>query len=303
MMALGISSSEYLYYQTYFIVLYPLLQFLVISFFISVASLFWRSISCKRFIAITAFYLIISNQPGIVNTLGLFLSCETLDGLDYHYIVSHPNWSCDTDQYQSFANLFVKPSLIIWCGVIPIIFLIILIINRKDLHNEEGRGSLKALLSGVKGEHYYWGIIVMTLKLVLSFLIFGLQQKNQIQIFLSLILLWTYQSFVRILKPYKNQSFNNFDIILMNLLMFNIILMQYLLDPSNGSGFTNVCMIIGVLANVCFLTFVIWKIVSLTFLGLLAFFEKRVMKRRISRTRPSLQEIAVPLMNEEKTIN
>ena len=303
MIALGIKSTDFLYYQTVFIVLYPILQFLTISLFASLVTLFKRSINCKRIIAITAFYLIISNQPGIVSSLGLFLSCETLDGLGYKYIVSHPNWSCSTDQYQSFANLFVKPSLTIWSGVIPITLLVILIINRKELDNEITRGSLKVLVSSLQNKYYYWGVVVMILKLTSSLLVFGLEQKSQMQIFLSLILLWTYQNLVRILKPYSNASFNNFDIIMINLLMFNIILVEYLLDPLNERGIIDISSVVGALINVCFLIFVVWKVMSLTFLNVLAFFEKSVMKRKISRSSPSMQEFAVTMLNDRNTVN
>ena len=281
--ALGVQSADFLYYQTYFQVLYPIIQFAVISLFFVLAKLVWRSLKCKRLITITALYLIISNQTGIVNSLGLFLSCGTLDDLGYSFVTAHPNWSCDTDQYTSFAQVFVMPSLVLWCGVIPISLLLILYVNRQSLTTKKSKGSFGILLSGLRSQYYFWGILLMALKLALSFLIISLQQKNQTRIFLSLVLLWAYQSLVRALQPYDNPSFNRFQIILMNLLMFNIIVTQYLIDPSNGQTLSEICVVICAIGNGSVVLYMCWKVVSLTFLRVVAFVEKKVMKRKVEK--------------------
>ena len=301
--ALGIESSDFLYYQICIQVLYPVVQFLTISFVVLFIALFKWTINYKRIIAITALYLVVSNQSGIVNSLGLFLSCDTITDLDYSFVTAHPNWSCDSSQYVSFSSLFVIPSLVIWCGVVPIVFLIILYLSR-NRSSKHTKTSLEVLTSGLRGEYYYWGVVLITLKLALSFLVSSLQKKDQTQIFLSLVLLWTYQSLVRVLKPYTNPSFNSFQIVLMNLLMFNIIATQYLFDSSNGAVIPEVSVIVGAVANTGVLVYMSWKILSLTYLGILSFIERRILKRRVERTPRLLSEIAFKdIGNEVSTIN
>ena len=283
LIALGVQSADFLYSQTLFQIIYPVVQFVTISFVVAITTLIKRDIDYKKIIATTALYLILGNQPGIVNSLGLFLSCRTLDDLGFSFITAHPNWKCDTEQYVTFAHSFVIPSLGIWCGVVPILLFLVLYTNRQDFGEDKAKSSLAVLTSGLQKECYFWGIVLMALKLCLSFLVFSLQQKSQTQIFLSLVLLWTYQSSVRLLKPYKNPSFNTFQIVLMNLIMFNIIVTQYLLDPSNGTTIPRISILANGIANGAVLLFMSWKILSLSYLNILSFIERRIMKRKIER--------------------
>ena len=292
MIALGIPSSEFLYYQTLFQVVYPIIQFLLISLAVLVLKLIRRRTNYVEIIVITALYLILSNQPGIVNNLGLFLSCSDLSDLEYRFITAHPNWSCETSQYSAFSHFFVIPNLVIWSGVIPVVLLIILFINRRRFAEENIRSPLGILTLGLRKEYYFWGIILIALKLSLSYLVFSLQQKSQIQVFLTLVLLWIYQSLVRNLKPYKNRSFNNFEVFLMNLLMFNIIVTQYLLDVSNGMEISEISIAVSIFANISFVLFVSWKILSLTYLRILSFIEANLMKRNVERTPVLTNEIS-----------
>ena len=294
MAALGIQSSDYLYYQTLFVVFSPVAQFVVFSLLILVAGLIRRTVDCQKAIKITALYLVISNQPGIVNYLSQFITCETRDGLGYNYIASHPNWNCDTDQYSLMNRFFVIPSLVVWCGVVTVTLLAMLVITRRQQDANKKKGSLGVLLSGVRESYYFWSIVVIALKLVLSFLVYGIEQKNQVQIFLSLIILWSYQSLVRALKPYKNAAFNRFEIILINVIMLNIIVSQYLIDPANDSAVVEASLLIDVLINGGIVMYMVWKVVSLSFVNVLAYVEKKIMRRDISRGRHVLLQDSDP---------
>ena len=283
MTALGVQSEDFLYYQTLILIVSPVVQFFIICLLTLLLGIIRPTINRTRIIGITALYLIISNQPGIVNNLSQFLSCDTKKDLGYNYVVSHPNWSCDTDRYKSFAQFIVIPSLVVWCGVVPVFLLMILFANHKRRGTEKSKGTLKVLMSGLQDKYYFWGIVMMGLKLSLSLLVYGFEQKGQGQIFLSLVLLWTYQSLVRFLKPYKNPAFNTFEIILINLLMLNIIVTQYLLDPTNGITVTTGSLLVDGLLNGGLVLYMAWKVLSLSYIGILGFIERRVMKREISR--------------------
>ena len=290
MIALGVQSGDFLYYQTLVLIVSPVAQFFLICLLTLLLGIIKPTISRIRIIGITALYLIISNQPGIVNNLSQYLSCETKADLGYSYVVSHPNWSCDTDRHKSFARSIVIPSLAVWCGVIPVFLFIILFVNHKKQGNDKSRGPLKVLMSGLQEKYYFWGIVMMGLKLSLSILVYGFEHNGQGQIFLSLVLLWTYQSLVRFLKPYKNPAFNRFEIILINILMFNIIVTQYLLDPNNGIIATTGSLLVDALLNGGLVLYMTWKILSLSYIGILAFIERRVMKREISRNHTLLTD-------------
>ena len=69
----------------------------------------------------------------------------------------------------------------------------------------------------------------------------------------------------------------------MNLLMFNIIVTQYLIDPSNGQTLSEICVVICAIGNASVVLYMCWKVLSLTFLRVVAFVEKKVMKRKVEK--------------------
>jgi len=282
--ALGILHKDILFYQTYIVILSPFMQLIGLAVFLLIVSRFSKDMPLKKLLVAALIFFMISYQPGIINNLAQFLSCTTLKDLGYDYISSHPYWTCNDSAYLNFSSHIVKPSLVAWCFLIPAVLLTILRKRKNQLKEEDTSGMLGMLYADLNLDHYYWGIVLMVLKLALSFLVYGLERDAQVQICVSLILLWGYQSLVRIKKPYRNKNFNKFEILLINLLMFNIVVTTYGLHPSEGGSVASVLsVVISVLFNGGFLLLVIFKIVSLTIINLLATVEKNVFKRRVTR--------------------
>ena len=284
MIAVGINYENFMYYQSYFVMVSPIAQLIAIFFCLLLMSCFMK-IAMKKMMTVAVLYLIMSHQPGIVGNLAQFLSCKDVDGVGYKYVTSHAHWSCQEDRYQTAANFIVMPSALIWCAIIPILILSSMILKRNHLKSEEVTTSYGVLITDFEDKFYYWGIIVMILKLVLAFLMYGLNSKDEVQIFMSLILLWGYQSLVRALKPYRFGSFNTFEIAMMNLLMFNIIVAKYLIDPANGSTLSMIFVIMSLVLNGGFLVVVLWKVLSLTFIQILAKIEQLILKRNVSHNK------------------
>jgi len=282
--ALGVHYEDFLYYQIMMIVSAPVLQLLLIVVLILLARLIFKDTSAYKKLTVAVVYLIISYQPGIVTNLALILSCSTINGLGYKYVSSHPHWQCSTPTYEFFSDFIAIPNLIIWSLVIPLVILGILVLNKHNLRSEKLRIQIGVLFFDLKEKYYFWGIILMMLKVVLSFLAYGLERKSELPIFVSLVLLWLYQTAVRTLRPYNISSFNNFEITLMNLLIFNIIVARYLLVPSNGSIISHIALILALILNGGFLALIGYKILSLTLISSLSFFERKILKRNIARS-------------------
>ena len=297
--ALGISPKEFLYYQTLIIVLTPIVEFVGLA----LVMLIWRSFSkqlpVKKMLTTALIYFMLSHQPGIINNLTQFLSCTTLKDLEWDYVGSHPYWHCNDSGYMNIADYVVKPSLIVWCILTPMLLGALLISKKDSLKSEDSSAMLGILYADLNLENYYWGIVLMVLKLALSFLVYGLERDTKVQICVSLILLWGYQSLVRLKKPYKNKNFNKFEILLINLLMFNIVVTTYGLNPSEESSIaSSISLIASGIFNGGFLLLVVFKILSLTILNLLAMVEKGVFKRRITR-----RELSLLQEQEENTLS
>jgi len=251
---------------------------------ILLARLLFKDTSAYKKLTVAVVYLIISYQPCIVTNLALILSCTTIDGLGYEYVSSHPHWKCSTPTYNFFSNFIAIPNLVIWSVVIPLVILGILVLNKHNLKSEKLRIQIGVLFFDLKEKYYFWGIVLMMLKVVLSLLAYGLERKGEIPIFVSLVLLWLYQTAVRTFRPYNISSFNNFEITLMNLLIFNIIVARYLLVPSNGSIISHIALVLTIVLNGGFLALIGYKILSLTLISSLSFFERKILKRNIARS-------------------
>jgi len=285
--ALGVEPSNFLYYQTYMIVFSPVIQLTAILMILVIAKVFYKRIPVGRFFVTACVYYLISYQPGLVLNLMQYLSCSSLKDLGYSYVTAHPNWTCDSSEYRFLERFIVAPALIGWCVVIPILLFMVLLAkrNRKQEQSEdemETSASFGMLFFDLKDKHNYWGLLLMMVKLGLSFLIFGFDKHVELQICISLMLLWAYQSLVKMFSPYKNESFNRMEVLLMNLFLFNIVTTKYLLNPSNGPQISGGALILTIILNGFYLIGVLWKIISLSFISLVASVEKNILNRDIS---------------------
>jgi len=114
------------------------------------------------------------------------------------------------------------------------------------------------------------------MKLSLSFLVYGGNKDAEIQTCISLLIIWAYQALLRSRKPYKEASFNQLEIALMNLLMFNVIAVKYLINPSNGQliSFGSIAAVLAL--NGGFILFMAYKILPLTLLAIVGLFKPNV---------------------------
>ena len=265
MMGLNLARENFIYYQTYLIIAAPWIQFIFTALVVIVASLFKRSLSIGKAVSAALIYLIFFMQPGLVTNLTLFLSCNKLAGMKYHFIASHPYWSCDSEIYSSVSHFLALPNLLIWALIIPVIIFLILKRNKENLQNDKYEGSLGVLVFDLKKKYYFWGVAQMIFKVILSVLVYGLEVEIEVQIFSFLLLLWIYQSLVRVTKPFSRPHFNKFETIVMNLLIFNIIVSKYLIDPINGPWLSQSSFVVSVIINASFILYIAWKVLMSTF--------------------------------------
>lgn len=85
----------------------------------------------------------------------------------------------------------------------------------------------------------------------------------------SVIVLWSYQRLVRWQTPYKIAIYNQVEVIVTNLLIWNIVVSQYIFDPEVPLWL----IIIGIIGtaglNTAYFGFAIWKIFAITIFGLI----------------------------------
>ena len=56
------------------------------------------------------------------------------------------------------------------------------------------------------------------------------------------------------------QKFTNFEVTMMHLMIFNIIVAKYILDSAKGVTFNQICMKMSLVVNAGFVLLIIWKV-------------------------------------------
>ena len=283
MLALGIDYNDFLYYQTYMVISSPITELLVIVGIFSVSKIFVKSINIRQISVVSLLYLIISFQPGIVGNLSQLLSCREIDGVSSPFIAAHAHWFCDDPRYINLKNFIAIPSLLLWCFIVPVIIFMILFLNRNKLQTEELSASMGVFMKDVKPEYYYWGIVLMLVKLLLAFLIYAGHKNDEAKICISLLLIWGYQASLRAKRPYKEEEFNELEITVMNLLMFNVIAVKYLVNPSNGEWISKVSLALAFVLNVGFILKTGVKILAMTTQAVVDYFANRKNKKAVGQ--------------------
>ena len=112
--------------------------------------------------------LVLLEQPSIVGNLASFLTCKDLgDGSGKTYLQRNLAVSCDTSQFMFFRNYVVISGFVLWGAAIPLSVFLILFQNRKNLNKKSLRSSFGSLYNECHEKRYYWGIVIMILKLVI----------------------------------------------------------------------------------------------------------------------------------------
>ena len=182
MLSLGIKPSDLLFFQAYLVIFQPVIQVAIIFIFLLLAKLIWRAISLTKIMSVVIPYFIMSHQPGLVSFLAMFQSCTTLKGLGYVYIAAHPSWSCDSENYLFISKYIASPALVLWCVIFPIGILFGLLRYGKNNSTEKLKNIFGMMLTDVKNDYYYWGIVLMVFKLLLSLVSMSLRDKMELQI-------------------------------------------------------------------------------------------------------------------------
>eukprot|EP00330_Aristerostoma_sp_ATCC50986_P002206 CAMPEP_0114590332 /NCGR_PEP_ID=MMETSP0125-20121206/12598_1 /TAXON_ID=485358 ORGANISM="Aristerostoma sp., Strain ATCC 50986" /NCGR_SAMPLE_ID=MMETSP0125 /ASSEMBLY_ACC=CAM_ASM_000245 /LENGTH=513 /DNA_ID=CAMNT_0001787749 /DNA_START=4155 /DNA_END=5696 /DNA_ORIENTATION=- len=276
--ALGIKPDDFLYVTTLVTVLSPLIQFVCVAILAGIVKLITKNKKYARFMILSAIYIIIVLQPGIVAHLASMLACAEMYPGSGTFITLHPNWSCDTDMYDNYIWVLVLPNLLIWSLIIPVLFFYLLFRNRKKLNNEKQRITLGVLYNDLKDKYYYWGIVIMVVKLIVSFLAYTLQNHLKTRIFSLFFVLWGYQSLVKFIKPYRYKEFNKVEHLTFSLFMIDILLAYYYLENPYESAQIFTILVLAVL-NASFGIFVAWKMLKVSIMRFFIFVDKFLSKR------------------------
>ena len=167
----------------------------------------------KRNIAISFISILFILHPTLAqNSLSIFQWVEIDDDVSKVRIFTDMDWL--NNEHLSWCFIIGLPILAIWVTFTPIFALILLAKNINKNEDNRIKQYMLILYQGLKPNRYYWEF-VNTLRKVLILMSFALLVVVSLayKILISLmILLFTFRIQVR-LKPYKNDNYNNIEIL------------------------------------------------------------------------------------------
>lgn len=118
--------------------------------------------------AVVLSVLILLEQPSIVGNLSSFFTCdEIVPGSGQTFLQRNRAISCQTDQYRFFRNYVVISGFVLWGALVPLCIFLILFQWRQTLnHRKFLRLSFGSLYNECQAKRYYWGVVIMILKLL-----------------------------------------------------------------------------------------------------------------------------------------
>ena len=231
--ALAYGNSENLYLiNIVFTSFSPLLFIILISLFRIITWKFRLDRSKLYIIGNTAMCIATISQPSTVLLLLQYLQCTTLssDNDINYYVYSEMGYQCYTSIYWSFFYAYVLPNLIIWLIVFPAAIFYVIFKKRHDLKDHVLRLTMGSILNGYNEKAYYWGFLVMILKLciiTISTLLYNDAKTNGLSIF---VILYIYYYFFKKSAPYEQEEANRVEELMFLCFMVTIFLSIYIQD-------------------------------------------------------------------------
>lgn len=258
LMALGISSDNFIKDSILIILASPAIQIILI---IILCSIFMRGLKMSRLIWLSLIFTLLLEQPGIVGNLTSFLSCSH-DKIHGDYLLLYPNWSCQDPTYLFYKELIITPALIFWGAILPVFVFLALLLKRNKLEEMSTRGTWGIFYDSNNKRHRYWSIFVMIFAMTVSYITYNFQADVKACAFTLFLLLCGYQFLTRLVQPYRYPSFNFIEGLVFNLLMITVILGYYTLDNHQPTLKIIAYGIIGVMNSLMFV-FLMFKVFDL----------------------------------------
>ena len=202
-------------------------------------------------ISVAALCVMLVQLPGLYRELSAYLSCTNYPYEPSNsYVESDPTFQCYTSSYNTCLITFIIPGVLTWGFIIPLTIFIILYKNRTKLFQNNLRIDMQlgSIYKEYRQEKYYWGILVIIIKLLLltlgNFLSSDLKTKGMLALFIIAFYLFL---FLRNL-PYEYDYLNKAETTINISYVITLFFMIYYLYSS--SGFKKFSVIVIVIVNI-----------------------------------------------------
>mmetsp|Transcript_39069 Transcript_39069/g.34751 ORF Transcript_39069/g.34751 Transcript_39069/m.34751 type:complete len:248 (+) Transcript_39069:2266-3009(+) len=205
-------------------------------------------------------------QPSVFRELAGYLSCVKMDpNVDTWYIDTDLSNQCYTPEYETFKHYMVLPSLLVYALLIPVGLFVNLYRKRTTLNNPSLRMNYGALYNEYRGQVWYWGMVVMLLKLILMFVGSTLFDDLKTKALTIFIIIYIYYLLYSKFQPYERNSLFSTERIALQAYLITIFAALYVED-NILSYITWIVLALVVLLNIVVLALMIWGIFGISFM-------------------------------------
>ncbi|EAS01067.2 transmembrane protein, putative (macronuclear) [Tetrahymena thermophila SB210] len=235
---------------------------------------------------ISIIYMFISMQPSIVRTHIQTSSCRFISG--ENYIKADVSQICYTNTHIGWMVFYILPTLLVWIVLIPLFFLYNMHKGKKDLNKIRMQYRFGFLYSEYKQTSYFWEIVKIYQKTLVTIFINIFDQYISIKGILVIFILILYIYLQKKNSPYLEKRFNNLDIQSNLTVIVSIILAIFILDNPFAYQIWLAYTAL-ILLNVYFIIIMLGILIS----GLTSKFESKLYEiyLKISKKFPSLSKL------------
>lgn len=203
------------------------------------------------------FFTLLYFQPNVIEQIISVLSCVQIG--DEKYIKADLAFECKGKEYNYYSLLFGIPSLIFWAFATPLVILLKLIKNRKNLNSITNQIRYGYLYD--EYNIFFWEFIRMYEKILISVFLSFFDSDVLIKAGLILLILFTYILLLFKFHPYKTKELNRSDKV-NSISCFLSILFGILAYKNPYDSMTTLLYILIMLINIAFNFYILTKIFS-----------------------------------------
>jgi hypothetical protein len=258
---LGDSSNDDAYKDLYFdkikiIALIPVI-------FSLAATAFWtvhfsvrrdKGVFRRQWVAtlVVLFFLI---HPNILRSNFSYFSCTEIQSGEF-WLNENLDIRCFDSKHNSFALVVVLPVLVIWGLLVPILVLLYLVRNRRELSEINMKLRFGFLYNGFKQSKFYWEFVIMFRKiLIICIVVFSGNQSIPIQALTLVLLLLNFLVLQYLTRPYANTELNQMEFRSVFVASVTIFCGLYYLTKDLGDVAKVLFFLVMLLANLYFLSY------------------------------------------------
>jgi hypothetical protein len=208
----------------------------------------------KQWVAtlVVLFFLI---HPNILRSNFSYFACTEIESGEF-WLKENLDIRCFDSKHNSFALAVVLPVLVIWGLLVPILVLLYLVRNRRELSEINMKLRFGFLYNGFKQSKFYWEFVIMFRKIIIiCIVVFIGNQSIPIQALTLVFLLLNFLVLQYLTRPYANTELNQMEFRSVLVASVTIFCGLYYLTKDLGNVAKVLFFLVMLLVNLYFLSY------------------------------------------------